>query len=472
MSTPDPFAAFESERTVIKPKPRVPPGGGNPPGPSIGPEPLPVVDTELGLLNPLVSAAGRLLVLIGTLRNTAQPSNIAALRSSTADAINQFDAAARRAGIGNETVLAARYVLCTALDEAVANTPWGAQGGWSKQSLLVQFHNESWGGEKVFQLLTRLAQDVPNHRHLLELIYTVLALGFEGRYRVVDNGRSRLDAVRQRLADLIIKERPAVEPALSPHWRGQGGGALRLRQAIPLGVIAAGFALLLALAWFGMRLGLNHRSDATYAAVSSLRVPQVQIAPPAALAKAPRLAGFLEPEVRQGLVTVTDEADRSVVRLRGDSFFGSGSAEPMSQSLPVLRRIGQALAEVPGEVLITGHSDNQPIRSMRYPSNWHLSAARADAVRGALATLVEPSRMRSDGKADAEPVAGNESPANRARNRRVDIVLLSPPERLAGAEPRAGAGATARPAPAGTTSQPAGSGALLQPIPAGQGAQR
>lgn len=434
MTTPDPFAAFESERTVIKPKPRAP-GGAPPAAPAAfatGIEPLPADVGELGLLNPLVSAAGKLLVLIGKLRNLVQPPNVPALRASTADAVNRFDAAARRAGVPNESVLAARYVLCTALDEAVANTPWGVQAGWNKQSLLVQFHNETWGGEKVFQLLAKLAQDVPTHRQLLELIYSVLALGFEGRYRVVDNGRAQLDTVRQRLADLIAKDRPPVEAELSPHWRGQGAGAARLRESVPLWVFSVGFALLLALVWFGLRLSLNHRSDTTYAAVSGLRAPNIQIAPPAALAKAPRLARFLEPEVKQGLVTVTDEADRSVVRLRGDSFFGSGSAEPMAQSLPVLARIGQALAEVKGEVLITGHSDNQPIRSLRFPSNWHLSAARADAVKAALTAQVDPARMRSDGKADAEPVAQNDSPANRARNRRVDIVLLSEPERVAG----------------------------------------
>ena len=202
-------------------------------------------------------------------------------------------------------------------------------------------------------------------------------------------------------------------------------------------MFAAGFALLLALAWFGLRLSLNHRSDATYAAVSGLRVPQLQIAPPAIMAKAPRLAKFLEPEVKQGLVTVTDEADRSVVRLRGDSFFSSGSADPMAPSLPVLKRIAEALAEVQGEVLVTGHSDNQPIRSLRYPSNWHLSAARAEAVKAELAKLVDPARMRADGKADAEPVALNDTPANRARNRRVDIVLLAPPERVGGVAPSA-----------------------------------
>jgi type VI secretion system protein ImpK len=182
---------------------------------------------ELGLLNPLVSAAGKLLVLIGKLRNLAQPPNVPALRASTADAVNQFDANARRAGVSNESVLAARYVLCTALDEAVANTPWGVQAGWNKQSLLVQFHNETWGGEKVFQLLAKLAQDVPTHRQLLELIYSVLALGFEGRYRVVDNGRAQLDSVRQRLADLIAKDRPPS----SPSCRRTGAGRARARCA-------------------------------------------------------------------------------------------------------------------------------------------------------------------------------------------------------------------------------------------------
>ena len=430
MTTPDPFAAFESERTVIKPKPRTPGGGAPPPAFASPPqqaEPLPVEVGELGLMNPLVSAAGKLLVLMGKLRGLGQMPNVQALRASTAEAVTQFEGNARRAGASNESVLASRYVLCTAIDEAVANTPWGVQAGWNKHSLLVQFHNEAFGGEKVFQLLAKLAQDVPTHRNLLELIYAVLALGFEGRYRVLDNGKAQLDTVRQRLADLIRKDRPPPEASLSPHWRGQGAGSTRLRETLPLWVFAAGFALLLALAWFGLRLTLNNRSDATYSAVSSLRVPPVQIAPPA-LAKVPRLARFLEPEVKAGLVTVTDEADRSTVRLRGDSFFGSGSADPMAQSLPVLKRIGQALAEVKGEVLITGHSDNQPIRSMRYPSNWHLSAARAEAVKTALVGQVEPARMRSDGKADAEPVAPNDNPVNRARNRRVEIVLLSPPE--------------------------------------------
>jgi len=425
MSTRDPFSSFESERTVIKPKPQAP--GGLAPassGRGVGDGAALAEVGQITLLNPLVSCAGQLLLLIGKLRNTAQTPDAAALRASVAEAVQQFDTAARRAGINNETVVAARYVLCTALDEAVVNTPWGVAAGWNKKSLLVQFHNETWGGEKVFQLLGKLAQDVPAHRPLLELFYCVLALGFEGRYRVIDNGHAQLDSVRARLAELIRKDRPPLEPQLSPHWRGAAAGAMRLRDSLPLWVVAAAFALVLALTWFGMRLWLNHRSDATYNIISTLHVPNPQVAPPAP-APAPRLARFLEPEIKEGLVTVTDEIDRSTVRLRGDSLFASGSADPTATAQPVLRRIGEALAQVRGEVLITGHSDNQPIRSLRYPSNWHLSAARARAVMSALAAQVDPARMRADGRADAEPLASNDTPEGRARNRRVEIVLMT-----------------------------------------------
>ncbi len=439
MSTPDPFAPFESERTVIKPKPKMP--SGPPPSvaqPSYGAveaEPDPIEVSALGLLNPLVSCASSLLGLVGHLRTLAQAPNVEALRNSVADAVRRFEAAANRAGVSNENIVAARYILCTALDESVSNTPWGVQAAWSKRSLLVQFHNETWGGEKVFQLLAKLAQDVATNRQLLELIYCVLALGFEGRYRVIDNGRSQLDAVRQRLADLIRKQRPPVETDLSPHWKGQGLAGAGQRQAVPFWVIGTGVAAVLALVYVSLYFVLNSRSDTTYGVLAGLRVPGVQIAAaPVAPAKKPRLTGFLEPEIREGLVTVLEEADRSIIRLRGDRFFASGSAQPTSQVEPVLLRIAQALAQVKGDVLIAGHSDNQPIRSLRFPSNWHLSTARAENVRAAMAGLVDPARMRASGKADAEPLAPNDSAESRARNRRVDITLLPETNRAAPVE--------------------------------------
>ena len=83
-----------------------------------------------------------------------------------------------------------------------------------------------------------------------------------------------------------------------------------------------------------------------------------------------------------------------------------------------------------GHVLVLGHTDNRPIRSVRYPSNWHLSQARADAAaRLLLPRLGDPERLRTEGRADSEPVASNQTPEGRASNRRVEIVVYASPGR-------------------------------------------
>jgi len=123
---------------------------------------------------------------------------------------------------------------------------------------------------------------------------------------------------------------------------------------------------------------------------------------------------------------VRDLADRSVIVIKGDGFFEPGSAVIADRVKPLLTKIEAALEPLPGRVLVTGHSDNQPIRSVRYPSNWHLSQDRADAVKGMLATVLKPERLKAEGRADAEPVEDNATPAGRARNRRVEITLFVP----------------------------------------------
>lgn len=94
----------------------------------------------------------------------------------------------------------------------------------------------------------------------------------------------------------------------------------------------------------------------------------------------------------------------------------------------MLSRIADALNGTVGAILITGYSDNVPIRTIQYPSNWELSQARADSVKLLLdARLNDKSRVRAEGKGEADPVAPNDSPENRARNRRVEITLLVSP---------------------------------------------
>ncbi|MDE2277222.1 MAG: type IVB secretion system protein IcmH/DotU, partial [Burkholderiales bacterium] len=218
---PDPFAAFESDRTVIKPSAgRAARPGAPAAAPAPGPEtPLPELPGHASL-NPLVQAAAPLLSAAPRLRATLRHPNPAALRATLVESVRRFEAAARAQGLPNEQVVAARYILCTLLDEAASSTPWGGSGAWAAQSLLVHFHNEAWGGEKVFQLLTRLAENPAQHRNLLELVWVALSLGFEGRYRVLDNGRQQLDSVRERLAQMLRQQSGAAEKTLSTQWQG------------------------------------------------------------------------------------------------------------------------------------------------------------------------------------------------------------------------------------------------------------
>jgi type VI secretion system protein ImpK len=164
--------------------------------------------------------------------------------------------------------------------------------------------------------------------------------------------------------------------------------------------------------------------------------PKPVARPPAAQ---PRLAQFLADEVARGLVTVQDSVDRSVITIVGDGLFAPGSGTISTAYQPLLVRISEELNRVPGLVKVTGHTDNQPIRSVRFPSNWHLSQERARTVGQTLAArMTNPERVSAEGRADSEPLAPNDTPANRARNRRVEITLLvAPGERVQAAEPPA-----------------------------------
>ncbi len=442
----DPFAAFESDRTVIKPtggraaRPAAPASGAAPgeganrpaaaggSGTSAGGKEAPLALDALmtASLNPLVSAASPLLSAAPRIRAMVQHPNPAGLKDALADGVRKFEAQARAEGLPNEQVVAARYILCTLLDESAASTPWGGSGVWANQSLLVLFHNEAWGGEKVFQLMSKLAENIPANRNLLELMYVVLAFGFEGRYRVLNDGKAQLDGIRTRLSQMLKQGRPEPDKALSPRWQGVPAQAARLRDGVPMWVLASLAALLLTAVYVGLRFSVNGASDPVFSTLQGLDVKAAPVlaAPPAAPAPAPRLATLLKPDIDAGLVQVRDLADRSIVVIKGDGFFEPGSAVIADRVQPLLSRIGAALKELPGNVLVTGHSDNQPIRSVRFPSNWHLSQDRAAAVKTTLATMVKPERVRSEGRAEAEPVDDNATPAGRARNRRVEVTLF------------------------------------------------
>jgi type VI secretion system protein ImpK len=386
-------------------------------------------------LNPLVRAANPLLDLIIPLRYMASHPNMEELRQQLVHAIKTFEADAKARNVDSEAIAAARFALCTFLDETISSTPWGGGGVWAGRSLLVAFHNEAWGGEKFFLILQRLGQDVRANLDVLELMYLCLALGLEGRYRVAEGGRAQLETLRERLQQLIQNQRGAFEQELSPRWHAANVQRKSMLRLVPIWVMAAVAGVILLILHLSFSFILNRASDPVFAGLGRIRVdlppPPHTVAQPPAPAPAPapvRVAGFLAPEIAQGLVSVKETADRSTVTLRGDGVFASGSAEVTRAFEPLLGRIGDALKPVPGKVIVIGHTDDTRGRfSARFPSNWDLSKARAASVVKLLAERAGPAdRYSVEGRGETEPLVPNDSPANRARNRRVDIVVLTP----------------------------------------------
>src|SRR5260370_549704 len=195
--------------------------------------------------NPLLRAANPLLELAIPLRRLVEHPDVDVLRSQLIEMVRTFEKNGRAFGVPDEQLGVARYCLCTFIDEAISATPWGA-GLWGRRSLLVTFHNEASGGERVFVLLQRLAQTPVVQIDLLELIYVILSLGFDGRDRLIENGRAQLETIRERLEPMIRAQRPSGDPALSPHWQPAPRARKRLLQFVPLWVALPSSAPVLA----------------------------------------------------------------------------------------------------------------------------------------------------------------------------------------------------------------------------------
>lgn len=143
---------------------------------------------------------------------------------------------------------------------------------------------------------------------------------------------------------------------------------------------------------------------------------------------ASRLIRELEPQVARNDLSVNYDTEQVVIRFAEDATFPSGSADLKPAMQPVIDRIVGVLSRCSGQVVVSGYTDDQPIASSRYRSNWDLSAARAVSVVHELVMnrAIDAERVMAAGRAETDPLVPNTSPANRARNRRVEIAIRKP----------------------------------------------
>jgi chemotaxis protein MotB len=135
----------------------------------------------------------------------------------------------------------------------------------------------------------------------------------------------------------------------------------------------------------------------------------------------------LKPEIEKGNVELHMAARGLTISFKQAAFFDSGSDVVKASGFDTIEKVGHALLKIPNAVRLEGHTDNVPIATERFSNNWALSSSRAIAVLEVLTNRYQVSRSRLaiGGYADVAPVANNSTEEGRARNRRVDVVILS-----------------------------------------------
>ncbi|GAA4497467.1 type IVB secretion system protein IcmH/DotU [Pseudaeromonas paramecii] len=212
-------------------------------------------------LNPMVDAVTPLLGMVLRVRQLSHHDQVDVLYQQVVCEIQAIEQELLAQGYENGVVLSFRYILCSFIDEAVMTREWGSQSAWSEHSLLARFHNETWGGEKVFVLLAKLQADPQRYRDILEFIFLCLCLGFEGRYRVMSHGREAFDRLVRDLHQTLYGDQPS--PVAAFHLDlGAQPARYRLPPQWSLGRLLLGTGVLLALIFALYHHQLNNQTQA------------------------------------------------------------------------------------------------------------------------------------------------------------------------------------------------------------------
>lgn len=376
--------------------------------------------TSVGIgFSPLVQAATPLLVLIAQLRGMQTAPDIRTLREQCLEHIKRFEDRALAAEVPSRVFQVARYAICASLDEAVLSTMWGAQSTWIQNTLLMELHRETYGGENFFVMLERFSSDPGKYPELIELHYLCMALGFTGKYHGSERNLAQLRHVRAATFNHVREHRGAPHQELSVRWQGVADRRNPMVRYVPWWVVGAATLAVVAVTFTVLSARLREQVAPVHVALADMG--EVTSVRPSA---SPTLKQLLAPEANRGVLSVSEEGNQTTITPEVVNLFNSGSAEVNREYAGTLARIAAALDQVPGRVLVTGHTDDQPIRSGRYADNFELSRERAVSVARVLqSSLADPGRVTWKGVGSSEPRETRLStPENRARNRRVEII--------------------------------------------------
>ena len=477
----DPFDDSDSERTVIKPNPggrrdsahtgptahtqstntassqdiwggtRQSPGTAAPqpiayqsqPAPPIIAKSSQAVDLSninaiqvKGGKNIFLEAAMPLLLLLSNVRIARSIPQVGPMMNTVAQGIESFEATLTAQNIPQQQVHSAKYALCATADDIVQNLPSSDRLLWTQYSMLSRFFQTRDSGVGFFDELKKLQQNPQINQNLLGLMHACMSLGFEGKYRV-SGGDVQHQQIRRDIYQTLRSREARTTSDLSPHWRGQDIAAAYVRRAVPLWAVASSAAGILLLSFMVFRWLLSGMSEAADIKLAELhptgdvnifRLKPTPPPPPPVIPKTTQLQRIrekLKDDISAKKLAADYAGNEIVVRLLNDSVFDTASADVRQGFLPSIGRIASTLNAEKGKIRVIGHTDNTPIKSsIKFKDNQDLSEKRAQAVALLLVTgITDPSRILTLGMADTAPIDPANTPAARAKNRRVEVFI-------------------------------------------------
>ncbi len=411
-----------------------PPAAGRPPVSSLNDD-VPPLSTPMRVRNPVMAAAARILALAAAVQAERQVSDAPALLKTASAEAKAFEKTLNQLGLGAEDNARARYAVLATMDDIVQNLPGGAQSDWARQSLVVQSFGQAFGGDQFWTILDNMLARPAAYRDLLELYHACLAVGFQGRYRVMPNAHAglteRMSAIYATLNDI----RPRPEDDLVPQWRGKPTPMRRIGWLVRFAIAAAALFAVLLLIFVGLKFWLDAKDESARLALR--QVPSV------ALAAIDRAAADVAIPDSNQLARIRARITSSCIDARDDGatirlvvaacpglpagMFDKGATEVAPDYAALLTMAASALAPESGQIVVVAHTDSDPIGgalAASYPDNLALSQARAENVGTLLAPVVnDPARLSAQGRGDREPIDRGESPDAKAKNRRVELII-------------------------------------------------
>jgi len=363
--------------------------------------------------NPFIQAAFPLLLQVEQLKQN--PSLYSATdRAQWIREAQHFQQTLIQQGINLETIHHLNYLIFSWIDESLSRA-----NILVSVTLLVEFYQDAWGGEKCFEHLNHYWQDPVAHRHVLQFYDLILSLGFCGKYAMVERGPLVLADLRHQL-DLLLYLKKPTDSLSSVTSQSVKRSRRRLT---PLRLFTAG-VLLLAVGWGITSWMLHNDARSLRNAIVAWNPPE-----PKRINIMATLPQPLPAILQEGWLEVRKDPRGWLLIFTSDGAFATGKATllPDFVNKRNIERLGEALSPWPGDLEVIGHTDSTPFKQNAEESNVRLSQARADTVAMRLRSVMEADskyerKIDSIGKGDLEPLADNTTDAGRKRNRRVDIL--------------------------------------------------